>query len=205
MKRNKKIALKIGCVGVLSTVATIYHGGVQKRCTGRIRGTVMQKHFLELINYWQYKIIASLMALVFTDSFFKLITVFVLLEALDILTRWLAQSKACFKALYPQTQAGVWRYIRFMWQARKWRYIRSDGLRGGVDKILTYLLLLLTASLVDTALTIGHATAFTLTTCVVAFLATTEGMSIIENISEVSDYGVISKIKEKLKCNMQRI
>lgn len=159
----------------------------------------MQKYLLETFNYWQYKIVAGVFAVVFTDDFRKLIVVFVCLELLDILTRWLAQSKACFRALYPDTPATILRYVGWMWQARKWRFIKSDGLRSGCDKMLTYLLLLLTSTLVDTALQIGGVKVFTLTTIVVMFLATTEGLSIIENISEVAEYDVINKIKDKIK------
>lgn len=158
----------------------------------------MTKYLLETLQYWQYKIIAGVFAVVFTDSFGKLIFVFACLEVLDIATRWLAQSKACYRAIYPDMPATITTYIGWLWQARKWRYIKSDGLRSGADKILTYLLLLLTAALADTALQIGGVKVFTLTTIVVMFLATTEALSIIENISEITDYDVVRKIKDTI-------
>ena len=137
-----------------------------------------------------------------SDSFFKLISIFVLLEILDILTRWICESKKCWKALYPQSKAGIIKYISFMLQARKWHFIQSDKLRSGSDKLLIYLLLILTSTLVDTALTIGNAKVFTFTALVVGFLSTTEGLSIIENISEIAEYDVIEKIKNSIKSKV---
>lgn len=165
----------------------------------------MHKYVVELTDYWQYKVAAGLFTLIFSDDFFQLILCFCLIECLDIFTRMLAQSKACWVALYPQTKVGVWRYFTFMWQARKWRFIKSDGLRQGADKILTYLLLLLTSALVDTAFSIGHVKVFTLTTLVVGFLGMTESLSILENISEISSINVITKIKDKVKDKLSNI
>ena len=164
--------------------------------------SIVVKYIHNLLDYWQYKIVAGLIASIFSDSFFKLISVFVLLEILDILTRWICQSKACWDALYPNSKAGIWKYIKFMWQARKWRFIQSDKLRSGSDKLLIYLLLIFTSSLVDTALTVGNAKVFTFTSLIVGFLATTEGLSIIENISEIAEYGVIDKILNKIKSKV---
>lgn len=155
----------------------------------------MQKCFAEVCNYLQYKIIVGLTAAVFTDDFFKLLVVFVTLEIIDIFTRWLALSMQCFKAMYPQTRCGLFRALTFMWQARKWRYIRSVGLRDGfMDKMLMYLLLLLCGTLVDVAFQLGHAPRL-LTTIIVVVLASTEGLSILENLSECN--GLVGKIKVK--------
>lgn len=85
-----------------------------------------------------------------------------------------------------------------MWQARKWRFIRSTGLRDGFcDKMILYLILLLTSSLVDTALQIGHAPRM-LTTIVVVVLSSTEALSIMENLSECG-VGIVSTIREKFE------
>lgn len=89
-----------------------------------------------------------------------------------------------------------------MLQARKWHFIQSDKLRSGSDKLLIYLLLILTSTLVDTALTIGNAKVFTFTALIVGFLSTTEGLSIIENISEIAEYDVIEKIKNAIKSKV---
>lgn len=144
----------------------------------------MHKYVVELCNYLQQKVIAGLIVAIFSDSFFKLLIIFTGLEFLDIFTRWLCQSRKCFISIYPNTECSLWRAFTFMWQARKWRYIRSTGLRDGFcDKMLLYLLLLLTASFVDVALQIGNAPRV-LTTIVVIVLSSTEALSILENLAE---------------------
>lgn len=158
----------------------------------------MYRYVVELKNYIHYKIVLGLVASVFTDDFFKLLCIFVLLEFLDIFTRWLAQSKKCYRAIYPKSPCNLWTCFCFLWQARKWRFIRSTGLRDGFcDKMLLYLILLLTSSLVDTALQIGH-TPKVLTTIVTVVLSSTEALSIMENLSE-SGVTLVGQIKDKFK------
>lgn len=157
----------------------------------------MHRYIVDLGQYIQYKIIFGLVASVFTEDFFKLILVFALIEFMDIFTRLLAQSRKCYCAIYPQSPCNLLTCVGFMWQARKWRFIRSTGMRQGCDKMLLYLILLLTSSLVDTALQIGHAPRM-LTTIVVVVLSSTEALSILENLSECN-VAVIKVIKEKFE------
>ena len=162
----------------------------------------MHKYMTEIWNYLQYKILLGLIATIFSDDFFRLLTVFIILECLDIFTRWLAQSRKCFKAIYPQTECNLWRAFTFMWEARKWRYIRSTGLRDGFcSKMLLYLLLLLTASCVDAALKIGNAPKV-LTTIVVIVLSSTEALSIMENLAECK-VEAITAIKDRFKDKLK--
>lgn len=157
----------------------------------------MHKYMVEVGNYLQYKIIFGLVASIFTDDFFKLLFIFMLLEFLDIFTRWLAQSKKCYRAIYPDSPCNLLTCVGFLWQARKWRYIRSTGMRNGCDKMLLYLILLLTSSLVDAALKIGNAPRV-LTTIVVVVLASTEALSIMENLSECG-VGIVATIRTKFE------
>ena len=160
----------------------------------------MHKYFIDVFNYWQYKILGAVFATIFTDNFFQLMCLFCCLEVLDILTRMISQSKACWVALYPQSKASIWKYICFLWQARKWRFIKSEAMRSGSDKLLTFLLLILSATIVDSALKIGGADkAFLTTGVIVAFLAVTELLSIIENVSEFSENSVVKIIFDKIK------
>lgn len=159
----------------------------------------MYKYLLEIEHYIQYKILLGVFALIFTDSFFKLMFCFALIEFMDTFTRWICQSKKCWQSLYPNTPAGLWKYITFMWQARKWRFIRSDAMRNGADKILLYLIILLVATLVDIAMLVaGSGTRFCTVICV-SVLGCTEALSILENLSEITNANVITKIKEKIK------
>lgn len=162
----------------------------------------MLKYAHELFNYWQYKIIAGLFASVFTDNFFKLLLLFIALECFDIFSRWLALSYHCFRAIYPQTPCGLWRALKFMWQARKWRFIRSTGLRDGFcDKMLLYLLLLLVGAFVDTAYSFVN-TPRVCSSVIVTILASTEALSILENLSECNDIIKKIKLQVKEKCKM---
>lgn len=157
----------------------------------------MQKYIMELLNYWQYKVLAGLWASIYSDDLPVLFLLFLGLEFLDIFTRWLALSRQCHMAIFPQSPCNLYKALTFLWQARKWRYIRSTGLRDGFcDKMLTYLLLLFLAATVDGALTIVHIPGRVLLTIVVTVLATTEGLSILENLSECG-VPVIKQIKDK--------
>ena len=159
----------------------------------------MHKYLSELTNYGQYKILAGLWATIYSDNLPILFLLFVIMELLDIYTRWLALSYDCFKSLYPQTPCNLYRAATFMWQARKWRWIKSTGLREGFcDKMLTYLLLLTLAAVVDGALAIARMPRGILLAAVVTVLSTTEALSILENLGECN-VQAIAAIKEQFK------
>lgn len=156
----------------------------------------MHKYLVEAFNYWQYKILAGLWATFWSDDIAILFLLFLLLELLDIFTRWLSLSKSCFNAIYPRTECSLWRAFTFIWQARRWRFICSTGLRDGFcDKILTYSILLLVAATVDAALQIAGVPR-ALLMIVTTVLVTTEALSILENLSDCG-LMVVSTIKEK--------
>lgn len=161
----------------------------------------MHKYITEIFNYLEYKLVTGLLAVIFTDDVFKLILIFCVLEVVDILTRWIAQSYKCYKDIYPQNPCGITTAIRFAWQARKWRYIRSTGLREGCDKMLIYLLLLLVGALVDAAYTVVSFPRV-LSTVIITVLASTEALSILENVSECNDVVKTIKARFKEKCGM---
>lgn len=159
----------------------------------------MMKYIHELVNYWEYKILGAVVCSIFSESFFKLIVLFCFLEFLDIFSRMLAESKRCYCDIYKGFPHTIFTYLKFMWQARKWRYIQSDKLRSGADKLLTYLLLILSATIVDSALKIAGADKVMFCTATItSFCALTEMLSILENASEISNINVVKQIKEKI-------
>ena len=159
----------------------------------------MTKYFHELISFWEYKIFGAVICSIFTENFFKLMLLFCFLEFLDIFSRMLAESKRCYCSMYQGFPHTILTYVRFLWQARKWRFIQSDKLRSGADKLLTYLLLILSATVVDSALKIAKADSIMLcTTVIVSFCSITEMLSILENASEISNLNVITAIKNKI-------
>ena len=156
----------------------------------------MHKYLTAIADYWEGKVLAGLFAAVFSDDLLILLCIFVALECMDIFTRWLSLSRQCFLAIYQNVPCSLWRAFTFIWQARKWRFIKSAGLRDGFcDKMLIYLTLLLLAALVDGALYIAHSPRVLLT-ITVTVLAATEALSILENLSETG-VGVVAKIKDK--------
>lgn len=157
----------------------------------------MHKYITETLNYIEYKIIFGVLAAIFTESFFKILFLFMLVEFMDTFTRWICQSKICYQALYPQSKAGIRTYINFIWQARKWRFIRSDAMRNGVDKVLLYLIIILVAHIVDVAIATSSGIKFC-TVISVTVCGCTEFLSILENLSEITSTNVISKIKDKI-------
>lgn len=157
----------------------------------------MLKYVHNLFEYWQYKIIAGLIASIFSDNFFKLLTILILLNVLDIFSRFLSNSYNCYKSIYPNSPCGLWKAFTFLWQARKWRFIRSTGLRDGFcDKMMLYLILLLVGAFVDTAYALGN-TPRIMSSIIVMVLASTEALSILENLSECNE--IIKQIKDKFK------
>ena len=156
----------------------------------------MTKYLNELLNYWQYKVIAGLWTVIFQDELPVLFLLFIFLEVLDIFSRWLALSRKCWTDLYPQTPCSTWKAFCWLWQSRKWRYIKSTGLRDGFcDKMLVYLILLLLSATVDGALALAHVPR-ALLSIVTTVLVTTEALSVMENLSEAG-VEVITTIKDK--------
>lgn len=158
----------------------------------------MQRYFEQIFVYWKEKIFLGLWATFWSDDLPKLFLLFIFIELLDIFTRWLAQSKKCYHALYPNMKVGLWTYFKFLWQARKWRFINSGSWRNGFcDKMLVYLLLFFLSATVDATLAIAHVPR-ALLTVVVTVLSTTEALSILENLSECG-VEIIPEIKKRFK------
>ena len=75
---------------------------------------------------------------------------FVCLIVVDIITRCMAMSALLWRNMYGDNivkkRGNLMNYIRWTWQAHKWRYIDSSALRDGFwSKVITYFLLLLVA------------------------------------------------------------
>lgn len=158
----------------------------------------IHKYIAQAGDYLQYKIIAGLIAVIFNEAFFKLLCIFIALELLDIYTAWLARSCNLWKSTYPNTKGGLWKYTKRLWHAHKWRWIDSGRLRDGfTDKMLAYLLLLLTGAFADAAFSIAHAPRL-LSSIIVVVLGSTEALSIMENLA-LCDVAIVSTIAKKFK------
>lgn len=159
----------------------------------------IMKHLHEVLQFWEYKVVAGLFAMVFSEAFFKLLLLFLLLTLLDCYTRWVAISASLWKHTYPNSKGNLWIYTKRIYHTWKMRWISSAGLRDGfTDKYTAYMLLLLATSLVDAALVISKAP-ISISSIVVTCLAITEFISILENLSEAGiAVHIIAKIKDKV-------
>ena len=134
---------------------------------------------------------------------------FVCLIVVDIITRCMAMSALLWRNMYGENivkkRGNLLNYIRWTWQAHKWRYIDSSALRDGFwSKVITYFLLLVVASCGDTILRVSHIPPFVLVVFC-GILVCTEVLSILENLGEcgvssVRDiHSLIQKRKESVK------
>lgn len=154
------------------------------------------------------KITASLVAASLIDIA-VIFCFFIALAVIDIVTRCIAMSAALWRATYPpevvEKRGNLWNYIKWIPQAHHWRYIDSEAMRTGFcSKMLVYMLLILAAFFGDMALAVkGIPQAFTV--LVVAALAFTEMLSVLENLGEAGVSvakdlkGIVQKKKEGLK------
>ena len=136
-------------------------------------------------------------------------SMFIILIVMDILTRCMAMSALLWKNMYGddvvKKRGNLMNYIRWIWQAHKWRYIDSSALRDGFwSKVITYFILLVVATCGDQILRVSHIPPFVLI-IFCGVLVCTEILSILENLGECGVSSVrdirslIQKRKEGIK------
>lgn len=131
----------------------------------------------------------------------QLYIAFVLMMALDTLTRYLAQTAKWWVCVYPQTPYTMYDLWKFRTQSRKWRFFKSGEMRKKfVSKFGTYIVILCAASVCDISMSIAKGFAFCLTVAT-TFLSITELCSILENLQEcgVKEVEGLMKIIQKRK------
>lgn len=158
----------------------------------------MIKYIEALGNHIQYKILAGLIASVYSDELVILLLLFLCLEILDIFSAWLVSARKCWQSIYPQSKVGLWKLICFIPTARRWRTIQSEKLREGFDKILLYLVLILLSGLIDGALLVAK-TPFkgVFLSTITTVICLTESISILENLNDAG-IALVGQIKDKI-------
>lgn len=160
----------------------------------------IQKNFNSLMDNFILKIIGSgvVIMLVYHSMLCALFTVMV---CLDLYTRWIALTKKYLES--EDKESSLLDCVKSMNTARKAGFINSYMMRKCfVSKMLTYFIAVFGAFIVDVILTkIG--TKPMMVTTALGYLATTELLSVVENLDEagvamVHDLVEILKGKRKL-------
>lgn len=160
----------------------------------------LQKNFNTLMDNFVIKIIGSgvVIMLVYHSM---LCALFAIVVCLDLYTRWLALTKKYLES--EDKESSLFDCIKSMNIARKAGYINSYMMRKHfVSKMLTYFIAVFGAFIVDTIL-VKIGTKPMMVTTALGYLATTEMLSVVENLDEagvtmVHDLVEILKRKRKL-------
>ena len=82
---------------------------------------------------WPIKLAASTGVAALADAMgvqVQLFMIFCALACLDVFTRWIALAMRLHLDMYPQTPVTVWQAVKFIRQAHRWRYIKSEAMRN---------------------------------------------------------------------------
>ena len=160
----------------------------------------IQKNFNSLMDNFILKIIGSgvVIMLVYHSMLCALFTVMV---CLDLYTRWIALTKKYLES--EDKESSLLDCVKYMNTARKAGFINSYMMRKHfVSKMLTYFIAVFGAFIVDTIL-VKIGTKPMMVTTALGYLATTEMLSVVENLDEagvamVHDLVEILKGKRRL-------
>lgn len=160
----------------------------------------IQKNFNTLMDNFVIKIIGSgvVIMLVYHSM---LCALFAIVVCLDLYTRWIALTKKYLES--EDKESSLFDCVKSMNTARKAGYINSYMMRKHfVSKMLTYFIAVFGAFIVDTIL-VKIGTKPMMVTTALGYLATTEMLSVVENLDEagvamVHDLVEILKGKRKI-------
>lgn len=160
----------------------------------------IQKNFSVLLDNFVVKLIGSgvMLMLVYHSM---LCALFSIVVCLDLYTRWLALTKKYLES--EGKESSLLDCVKSMNIARKAGYINSYMMRKHfVSKMLTYFIAVFGAFIVDTIL-VKIGTKPMMVTTALGYLATTEMLSVVENLDEagvtmVHDLVEILKGKRKI-------
>jgi formate-dependent nitrite reductase membrane component NrfD len=126
-----------------------------------------------------------------------MLLVFIFLVFMDCFTRWTAISSSMLRC-GGEDNPGLWEAVKAIPEARRQGLIKSAVMKKqGIEKIILYNLSVLTAAATDFLLQSSGNTPF-LTSAVVSYLAVTESLSIVENLSDAG-VGNLGALVNRLK------
>lgn len=141
----------------------------------------IQKNFNALMDNFVIKIIGSSVAIMIVYHS-MLCALFSVVVCLDLYTRWLALTKKYLES--EDKESSLFDCVKSMNTARKAGYINSYMMRKHfVSKMLTYFIAVFGAFIVDTIL-VKIGTKPMMVTTALGYLATTEMLSVVENLDE---------------------
>lgn len=158
----------------------------------------MTQVFQKLQEAWILKVCLSCAVTVAIHEHAQIFAAFVALVFADLFSKWLSLSRQRLVDRGEQSP-NLWQELCGIRAARHDGYIRSDAMRTRfVHKILSYVVVVASAVVLDFMLTHSHAPAFA-TTVVIGYLAITEFISILENMQEsgVEEAGALVEMIRK--------
>lgn len=143
----------------------------------------MTQVFQKLQEAWILKVCLSCAVTVAIHEHAQIFAAFVALVFADLFSKWLSLSRQRLVDRGEQSP-NLWQEFCGIRAARHDGYIRSDAMRTRfVHKILSYVVVVASAVVLDFMLTHSHAPAFA-TNVVIGYLAITEFISILENMQQ---------------------
>ena len=158
----------------------------------------MMQVFQKLQEAWILKVCLSCAVTVAIHEHAQIFAAFVALVFADLFSKWLSLSRQRLVD-HGEQSPNLWQELCGIRAARHDGYIRSDAMRTRfVHKILSYVVVVASAVVLDFMLTHSHAPAFA-TTVVIGYLAITEFISILENMqkSGIEEAGTLVELIRK--------
>lgn len=154
----------------------------------------------KLLSMFLLKVLIGIFLVVIMDVRTVVSFAFAWLVFLDCFTRWLAITHD-FLEEQGEAEPSLWQSFKAIPAARRAGLIRSEVMRKqGVDKLMLYILCALGAASCDLIFTELHSPAW-LTSFVIGYMAVTELLSIVENLSDAgvsSMSRLITRLKGRL-------
>ena len=142
------------------------------------------KHMLQ---YFPLKCVGGMVLAGWEEQVYMMLAFFVLVF-MDCFTRWLAIAAGVLQK--EGRQPSLWKMMRYLPVARRLGYINSSVMKErGVSKLILYNLCLLTAGAADFLISFPLLEG-KLVDLVVSYLAMTEVLSILENLSDAGITGM---------------
>lgn len=152
-----------------------------------------------LSEHWAVKLIGAAFMGVACSMHAQLLLAFVGLVIVDLLTKWLALSRAHLMKRKRKTPPTLWQCFCNILKARKAGYIKSEAMKHRfLGKILVYLFVVFAGGLADYIMTVMDKPTWAVL-LLVGYLSVTELISIMENLQDagVEEVEKLHEILEK--------